>query len=132
MEGRTSSTDQARARPGWYADPHEDGRLRKWDGERWTDLWMAAPGVSAGATTVGAHPVSAAGWYDDPYAGDDVARQRFWDGEVWTHRLRHGRTFRGRPPLAGWFVGVAWALRAALLLNGLGAAAGLGMAIWTL
>jgi hypothetical protein len=143
VEGQNEDNER-RPAPGWYPDPYEANRLRKWDGVRWTDSWMAAPGGSVAARTSGPGSATAtataplpraatvAGWYADPRADDGVTRERYWDGESWTHRLRHGLTYPGRPPLPGWFGRVAWALRAALLLNGVGAAASLGMAIWTL
>ncbi len=131
MEGQTGHHSDVRPAPGWYPDPRDENRLRRWDGERWTTSWMAAPGGVA-TSTAQPHRSSAAGWYADPDAGDDAPRQRFWDGEGWTSRLRHGRTYPGRPPLVGWFVRLAGVLRAALLLGGVGAAASLGMALWTL
>lgn len=35
-EGRRGRS-ATRARPGWYYDPREQARYRRWDGVRWTD-----------------------------------------------------------------------------------------------
>jgi len=131
MDGQSDGGDSRHAEPGWYPDPHEENRLRRWDGRRWTDSWMAAPGGTTTATVPNRRPTEE-GWYADPRPGEGGPRERFWDGVAWTRRLRHGRTFPGRPPLAGWFTGVALTLRVALLLGAVGAAATLGMALWTL
>jgi hypothetical protein len=130
-----------RPRPsGWYPDPEDAARLRKWDGVGWTDSWMAAPGTSraldAGpvGTVVDAPLGSGAmvavpGWHLDPYAPTS-GRERYWDGELWTPRLRYGRVFSGRTALgSGFFTLAAW-LRglfyAAVAVSAVGAIA----AVW--
>jgi len=114
--------------PGWYPDPEDPTRVRRWDGRGWTDSWMSAGG---GAGAVQAPRFSDPGWHDDPMAGGKV-RQRWWDGQQWTDRLRHGRAYPPRPRLPRWFFAAAGVLRAVLLVNGLVAAASFGMGLWTL
>ena len=136
MEGRADPQVRGAVAPGWYRDPEHPARLRKWDGARWTDSWMKAPGSEVGPGPASAPAVLRAatvvpGWYDDPLAGGRT-RQRWWDGSGWTDRLRHGRSHPGRPALSKRFFGVAAALRVALVANGIGAAALLGMSLWTI
>lgn len=135
MEGQAGQVGGRTVEPGWYRDPHDDTRLRKWDGQRWTDSWMVAPRSPATAATPPtsgwAPRATTAGWYADPFPGGGV-RQRWWDGQTWTPRLRHGRTYPGRPSLGRWFFVVAGALRGLLLGCAVSAAVGLGMALWTL
>jgi hypothetical protein len=82
---------------GWYADPGVPGRLRWWDGSRWTEHVTPDPnlgeregspgdttweGASQGAAT---RPTAGSGWYADP---SGVARQlRWWDGARWTAQV---------------------------------------------
>ena len=52
---------------GWYEDPGHRGRMRYWDGSRWSDP---------------------AGWYPDP---DDPRSERRWTGMSWQgRRSKHG------------------------------------------
>lgn len=111
---------------GWYPDPTDASRLRKWDGVGWTDAWMAAP-----SGTVRAPRFTDPAWHDDPF-GAGQARQRWWDGTVWTNRVRLGRSYQPRPGLPRWFFGLALCLRVVLLANGLLAAVSFGFGLWTL
>lgn len=61
--------------PGWYADPDGTGRMRWWDGQRWTVLQPQAPPPAPVA------PMPAAAWHPDP---EGSGRQRWWDGARWT------------------------------------------------
>ncbi len=119
-----SETSNRTKPSGWYADPEDPARLRKWDGVGWTDSWMAGPGgPSAGPGGPGAGltaapvtlPAFSAGgrgseprWHLDPSA-PTLRRERYWDGEEWTARLRHGTVFPGRTTLgSGFFTLAAW------------------------
>lgn len=126
---------------GWYPDPEDAARLRKWDGVGWTDSWMgAAPGTTqardAGpvGTAVGAPQgsgatVSVAGWHLDPYAPTS-GRERFWDGAQWTPRLRYGSVFPGRTALgSGFFTLAAW-LRGLFYVQVAVSAVGVVAAAW--
>ena len=120
--------DQVRngAVSGWYRDPNDASRLRKWDGVGWTDAWMAAPN---GTVRTPRFPDPA--WHNDPLSTGQ-ARQRWWDGTVWTNRVRLGRSYEPRPGLPKWFFAVALSLRVVLLANGFLAAASFGFGLWTL
>jgi hypothetical protein len=119
-------TPSAGMASGWYPDPSDPARLRKWDGVGWTDSWMAAP-----TGDVGAPRFTEPGWHNDPFPGAHVS-QRWWDGSRWTDRVRLGRGYDLRPQLPGWFLGTALTLRGALLLNGLFGAASFGLGLWAL
>jgi hypothetical protein len=82
---------------GWYADPGVPGRLRWWDGSRWTEHVTPDPnlgereGSPGDATSEGAspgavsRPAAGSGWYADP---SGVAGQlRWWDGARWTAQV---------------------------------------------
>ncbi|MGL5928164.1 MAG: DUF4328 domain-containing protein [Dermatophilaceae bacterium] len=90
--------------PGWYVDPEDDARLRKWDGHAWTDAVMrrapgsAAPVVPALPAAVSVHAPPA--WRPDPASAD---RARWWNGSAWTDRVRPGRVHPGRPALGPGF-----------------------------
>ncbi len=127
-----------RPRPsGWYPDPEDAARLRKWDGVGWTDSWMgAAPGTTqahdagpVGAPLGSGAMVSVAGWHLDPYAPTS-GRERFWDGGQWTPRLRHGVVFPGRTALgSGFFTLAAW-LRGLFYVQVAVSAVGAVVAVW--
>jgi hypothetical protein len=72
------------ADPGWYDDG--SGRLRWWDGSRWTEDYAefgrAGVEIRADAVPPSTTPVGA-GWYDD-----GRGRQRWWDGHAWTQQTR--------------------------------------------
>ena len=104
------SETSKRTRPsGWYTDPEDEGRLRKWDGIGWTDSWMAAaPGTLLAP----------------------ARRERFWDGEQWTRRLRHGSVFPGRPALGPSFFTLSAGLRGLFYLQVAVSAVGAIVAVW--
>ena len=56
--------------PGWFPDPSDPARLRKWDGVGWTDSWMAAP-----TGDVGAPRFTEPGWHVDPFPGGQVSQR---------------------------------------------------------
>ena len=135
-----------RAMPsGWYPDPADSSRLRKWDGDAWTDSWMIAPSgpgqAAAGSPAGSVLPAAAAppgsgaqvgvpGWHLDPYA-PTTRRERFWDGADWAPRLRFGSVFPGRTPLgSGFFTLAAW-VRGLLYVQVAVAAVGAVVAVWT-
>jgi len=136
------SETSKRTRPsGWYPDPDDAGRLRKWDGIAWTDSWMTAamgaprvPDAGSARTVAGAPLASGAmvaepGWHLDPYSPTS-ARERFWDGAAWTPRLRHGSVFPGRTVLGpGFFTLAAWLRGLFYVQVGVGAA-GAVAAVW--
>jgi uncharacterized protein len=68
---------------GWFPDPTEPGRLRWWDGARWTDHVALGGLVLPRSVPVGApdDPGSGPAWHPDPVA---PKRQRWWDGSAWT------------------------------------------------
>ncbi len=136
-----SETSNRTKPSGWYPDPEDAARLRKWDGIRWTESWMtAAPGApqapdagSGGAplpAPVGTGAmVAVAGWHLDPYA-PTTRRERFWDGEQWTPRLRHGSVFAGRTTLGTGFFTLAVWLRGLFYLQVAVSAVGAVVAVW--
>ncbi|MGL5817659.1 MAG: DUF4328 domain-containing protein [Phycicoccus sp.] len=112
---------------GWYADPEDRSRLRKWDGHRWTDSWMTRPSGWS-ATPVPSVPTRmAAGWYRDPSRD---ARTRWWDGAAWTSRVRTGRVFPGREPLTPGFFRLTNVVAALLALHAVLLAVGAVVALW--
>lgn len=72
------------AEPGWYDDG--TGKLRWWDGVRWTEEYADFGGggveIRADAVPPSREPVPA-GWYDD-----GRGRIRWWDGRRWTQQTR--------------------------------------------
>ena len=131
-----SETSNRTKPSGWYPDPEDAARLRKWDGVGWTDSWMAAPGTprapdagvagaAVGAPLGSGAVVAVPGWHHDPYA-PTARRERFWDGTQWTPRLRHGSVFPGRTSLgpgfftlAGWLRGLFYVQVAASVVGAL-------------
>jgi hypothetical protein len=85
------------AAPGWY-DAGTPGRLRWWDGTRWTTHEKDAPSAVP------------PGWYPTPKDG----RLRWWDGRGWT-----GMRVRNGIPGVDWATteqpGVAWTLGSVFL-----------------
>jgi hypothetical protein len=95
---------------GWYADPRSVGRLRWWDGSRWTEHVTSAPGAgpptgaapplggdSEGGTPVPASRSTAArGWYTDPSGA--AGQLRWWDGDRWTDEVAEDPGRGGHPP----------------------------------
>lgn len=55
---------------GWYDDPDDQGRERRWDGMHWTDE---------------VREKFPAGWYDDPKR---FGAERYWNGSAWTDEQR--------------------------------------------
>lgn len=128
MGERTTSLRPA----GWYTDPEDATRLRKWDGRGWTDSWMKAPGATSAGQRAGAGVFSAGttspGWYNDPGTGRS---SRFWDGGRWTDRVRPGLVHRPRPALGDGFFALAAVLRVLLVAAGVvGGLSGLG-SVWS-
>ncbi|MGG5260740.1 DUF4328 domain-containing protein [Phycicoccus avicenniae] len=130
-ESTTTGDRAATLRPaGWYTDPEDATRLRRWDGRGWTDSWM--PNRAATGTATPAMPSfgsgTPAGWHTDPAGGRS---SRYWDGTRWTDRVRPGVVHRGRSPLGpGFFTLAAW-LRGLLVLAGVvSGLTGLG-SVWT-
>ncbi len=139
------SETSSRTKPsGWYPDPEDAVRLRRWDGVGWTDSWMAAgpatpvapgvadagpPGTAVGAPLGSGAMVGVAGWHLDPYAPTS-RRERFWDGAQWTPRLRHGSVFPGRAPLRKSFFTLAGWLRGLLYVQVAVSAVGAIVAVW--
>lgn len=113
-ESTTTGDRAATLRPaGWYTDPEDATRLRRWDGRGWTESWMPHRGGTA------AHPRSATvsvpeGWYTDPV---DPGVSRWWDGAGWTPRVLVGRVFPGRTRLGTGFVVLGNALAVVLGLH---------------
>jgi len=83
----TDSTGTPSTPAGWYADPAGSGRLRWWDGTRWTDHLADAPaaaagaGVAASAGHAGSTEQAAAPSYGEstsqPYAQQPYAQQPY-------------------------------------------------------
>jgi len=61
---------------GWYADPLDPTRLRRFDGTSWSD--DVRPQVSVD------RPPNVPGWFPDPLAS---ARSRYFDGARWTDQV---------------------------------------------
>lgn len=93
------------ATPGWY-DAGTPGRLRWWDGTRWTEHESDAPGPHAGPSASGP------GWYEN--TGGSV---RWWDGRHWT-----GLRVKDGVPNVDWWMtespALAWAMGIVFLVLG--------------
>jgi hypothetical protein len=94
---------------GWYA-AGEPGKVRWWDGTRWTDREAEVP---AGPWAV---PL---GWYMYPPSG----QPRWWDGTRWTaYRVKSRRVavepYVFEPPALGWIIGGAFVVMGTLNLTG--------------
>ncbi len=127
MGDRTTSMRPA----GWYTDPEDATRLRKWDGRGWTDSWMKGPGTAldrAGTATGLVHTGTPPGWYPDPA---EPELNRWWDGTRWTPQVLAGRVFPGRTELGSGFSVLGRFLAGLLALNALVGVAALGVTIWS-
>lgn len=115
---------------GWYTDPEDATRLRKWDGRGWTDSWMRAPGGAASAATLRptAPGTTPPGWFPDPA---DAAVRRWWDGSRWTPRVLTGTVFPGRTELGTGFAVLGRFLAGLLALDALVGVVGVGLAFWS-
>lgn len=130
----------------WYPDPTDPGRLRWWDGRRWTEHVALGGLVLPEPSPVGSvddRPSGEAAWHRDP---SDPHRLRWWDGSAWTDHVAADGTVAEVPltldevtlaaqqderaPWPGWVAGAGLGLGlASALLAGvlvvLGDAAGL-------
>lgn len=116
----------AGAPAGWYDDPEDASRLRKWDGTGWTDSWMARGSGAARAQQASAR-APLPGWHRDPA---DAARHRWWDGRAWTPRVVDGPLFLEKERRGGGFRTLGYALLALFALHVVSAVALIGANIW--
>lgn len=111
MPGSPAETTTARqSRPaGWYDDPEDPGRMRRWDGVGWTDSWMPRASATAGVTATRRE-----GWAPDPV---DRTRLRWWTGSAWGTRVVNGPIYAGQAPVGRGFWVLQWVLVALLALD---------------
>lgn len=74
-EPQGAPADPADRSPAWH--PQRDGRLRWWDGEKWTDNFHGPIAAPEDASDVA--QTSPPAWHKQP-----DGRLRWWDGEKWT------------------------------------------------
>ncbi|QKE83024.1 DUF4328 domain-containing protein [Arthrobacter sp. NEB 688] len=127
----TGERTMAGAPAGWYDDPQDATRLRRWDGVAWTDAWMARGSGTAGLPTLRpavGHRAPLPGWHRDPA---DPTRHRWWDGHAWTTRVVDGPLFLERSRLGSGFGALGRFLAGLLALNALIAVAAVVVALWS-